>query len=148
MNKEARMFRTWRLRVPAAMLALALVGCGRAGPPISSVSGKVTLNGKPVTNADICFASPEGYGASARLSANGEFRLGSQYGRGIPRGQYRVSIVPRRSETGPSPFDPAPSGPKALKTSSEIPGKYQDMATSGLTANVDREQCVFTFDLH
>jgi hypothetical protein len=148
MNKEARMLRTWRLRVPAAMLALALVGCGRTGPPIGSVSGKVTLNGKPVTNADICFASPEGYGASARLSANGEFRLGSQYGPGIPLGKYRVSIVPRRSETGPSPFAPTPSGPKASKTPGEVPAKYQNMETSGLTANVDGQQRVFTFDLH
>jgi hypothetical protein len=135
---------SWRVRVAAAMLALVVVGCGRAGPPIAPVSGKVTLNGTPVTNASICFASPDGYGASTLLSADGGFQLGSQYGPGIPHGNYRIAIVPLR-EDGPMP---TPSGTGASKALSEIPKKYQNMQTSGLMANVDGRQRVFTFDLH
>jgi hypothetical protein len=144
MNREAgRMFRTWRIRAPAAMLVLVLVGCDRARPPIGSVSGKVTLNGKPVTKAEICFASDDGYGASTPLSSDGGFQLGSQYGRGIPLGSYRVAVVPLRDQGAPG----TPMTTRASTKPSEIPTKYQDMMSSGLTAKVDGQQRVFTFDL-
>ena len=103
-----------------AAIGLLIAGCGRAGPPIAPVSGTVRMNGKPLTEGNVCFASAEGFAASAPVKPDGTFRLGSQYGKGIPLGTYRVTVVPPAPE-GPVPM--IPTAATAKQRPSMIPSK-------------------------
>ena len=122
-------------------LLLLLAGCGTSGTAIAPVSGRVTLDGKPLAQGVVCFVSPAGYASSAPLQPDGSFRLVSQYGKGIPPGDYRVAIAPA------SDLAAMDMTGKTPKTASEIPAKYQSVTTSGLSATVDGQHGVFTFSL-
>ena len=138
---------TIRCLPPLALLLAAIVlgvtGCDR-GPPISEVSGKVTFQGQPVSEGVINFASESGFGAQARLAADGSYSLRSHHGKGIPLGSYKVSIAP-------PPFDPVPadlSKPPAERPQyPDIPARYRSFDTSGLTAEVREGGNVFEFDM-
>jgi hypothetical protein len=70
-----------RLRVLIVFGLLGAAGCG--GQKYAPVSGRVTLNGKPLANATVEFqpATPPGTayapapGSSGKTNANGEYRL-------------------------------------------------------------------------
>jgi hypothetical protein len=125
-----------------AFLAFA-GGCGSSGPPIVSVSGKVTLDGMPLTEGVISFISKSGHVSSAPIASDGTFQLVSQYGKGIPLDGYSVSILPRQ-ELDPTKISMAGN---TVKTNSRLPMKYQNPAISGLTANVNGSSSKFTFNL-
>ncbi len=58
------------------LLLVAVAGCGEKNPPTGKVTGKVTLDGKPVEGAVVTF-TPEGGGnpAVGRTKADGTFSL-------------------------------------------------------------------------
>jgi len=108
-------------------LVLAAIGCG--GPSSSSVSGKVTLSGQPVTKATVNFYNPtSGVAASAELGADGAYKIAEN----LPPGSYKVSIVPLADVSRP----PMPGQAAAPAAPSPVPGKYQSDASSGLTADI------------
>ena len=111
----------------AAATTLAFVGCG--GPASSSVSGKVTLSGQPVTKATVNFFNPTtGVAASAELGADGAYKITEN----LPAGSYKVSIVPLADASRP----PMPGQEATSAAVSPVPGKYQSDASSGLTADI------------
>jgi hypothetical protein len=128
-------------------LALALVvvagagGCGGAdpGPKVFPVTGTVTSQQKPVTGGSILFMSDKGLAATAELDAAGHYKVSTQYGSGLPAGAYKVSISP--------PPPPLNSLPEKEDSHPEIPKKYRDLGTSGLTAVVKEGSNDFPFDL-
>ncbi|MCD4728467.1 MAG: hypothetical protein K8R46_12440, partial [Pirellulales bacterium] len=84
--------RHFALVIPVIVLGLA--GCFRSGPTISTVSGKVTVNGQPVTEGVVAFASESGFAIECKLAADGAYALHSHHGKGIPLGPYKVTIAP------------------------------------------------------
>ena len=105
--------------------ACSWIGCGQ-GNPTGSISGKVTHNGEPLTTGVVMFLdSDAGIGASAELDADGVYEVLS-----LPTGQYQVAI---QAPPAPSPEEVA-SGAQLEKL--EIPDKYLDPQTSGLTATI------------
>ena len=124
---------------------MILTGCGRSdGPRLGQVSGTVTLNGKPVSNGVVTFMSEEGFGASAPLNAEGNYTLRSQYGVGIPLGNYKVIVAPPSAQAQDLA---APSGQPTAQTASEIPKKYHEFATSGFEFKIERGKQEFDLDL-
>lgn len=117
----------------ASMIGLCvLAGCGAQARPIQSVSGKVTLDGKPVPAGVVNFVSAGGFAASSTIK-DGAFSISrSQYGSGIPLGDYMVAIE------SPPPPDPLAKSSPAATITVQIPRKYRDPATSGLTAKVEK----------
>jgi len=100
-------------------------GCGPGAPPTGSISGKVTFKGEPVTTGVITLVNDEaGLGASGELDASGNFRIDS-----IQTGQYKVAVY--------RPPPPPESNVDLKNWKLSIPGKYQDIETSGLTATVN-----------
>ena len=106
----------WRPRpvaLTATLLLLTLSGCG--GVLDSSVSGTVTLDGKPLRmeagTGTVSF-HPEGGGpaAQARIGADGRFVLKTGSGEGLPSGDYVVTVV----ATG--------AGPKTPRNGVPMPG--------------------------
>jgi hypothetical protein len=81
------------LRTAAITLAL-LTGCSPSGPELSTVSGTVTYDGKPIDQAAIMFQPSSGRPAMGRTDADGHYLLEYTRERGgtIP-GQSQVFIT-------------------------------------------------------
>src|SRR5262245_25108766 len=90
-------------------VAVALSGCGRWGA--APVSGKVTLNGKPLANAKVTFQPIGTGGKEAGPASVGETNAAGEYtltmirkgGAGAVVGKHRVTITALQ---GPAP-DPS-----------------------------------------
>jgi hypothetical protein len=66
--------RAWTLALSGCAL-LGLAGCGPDGPEIAYVSGRVTLDGKPLAGASIVFIPENGRPSGARTDPNGNYVL-------------------------------------------------------------------------
>ena len=107
------------------------VGCGSGGPQMGSVSGKVTYEGQPLTAGIVTFVDDEiGSGASAKLDASGNYHIPS-----VRIGEYTVAVQNM----------PPPPGGKFVEL--DIPDKYQDLESSGLTATVEEGKNIADFSL-
>ncbi len=142
MSMKRQMAIHWVSFGAGAIVALAIAGCGKQAPPIAPVTGKVTYEGKPLPGrAVIHFMSEGGFGSSCELQPDGTFRLGSEYGKGILPGNYKVSIAPPI----PSPLDTKAA---VQPTYYYIPQKYRDFGTSDLTAEITADGTNdFPFDM-
>jgi hypothetical protein len=84
----------WGLCYWFLLLGLFIGGCRKSGPELAPVSGRVTLNGKPLEKADVVFQPDNGKSpASGRTDAEGRYELA--YKRGVmggPVGQNTVRI--------------------------------------------------------
>jgi hypothetical protein len=64
--------RFYRCLAGLLLLALLLPGCGKGGPKVVPVSGRVTMDNKPLANADVTFSPAEsGSSKSANLESSG-----------------------------------------------------------------------------
>jgi hypothetical protein len=119
----------------AMMVIAATVGCGRAD--MGRVSGLVTFGGKPVADAVVSFRPQNRPMAFGRTDATGRFTLNTySKGDGAVKGVNRVSIEPwtPAPEAVPEPGqDPRPW--KDLERA-DIPKKFRQEETSGLTVEV------------
>jgi hypothetical protein len=90
-------------------------GCGKDGPELAPVTGRVTLDGKPLASADVEF-QPEGRlpPSVGHTDADGRFEL--MYKRGINGarlGQHTVRVTVSKSVVPNAPLIP----PRYNKTS-------------------------------
>jgi hypothetical protein len=135
-----------------AVTGIVAAGCGsqeRTGSdPVFPVSGVITYRGKPVAQADVTFFNAEkNRSAFGKTNPNGEYKLTTfSANDGAVEGQHVVTVVKleQATETAPAAaieseaYVPPGIGqstePKPPK--SDLPEKYADQATSGLTATV------------
>ena len=119
----------------AMMVIAATVGCSRAD--MGRVSGVVTFGGKPVADAVVSFRPKNRPMAAGRTDATGRFTLNTySKGDGVVKGVNHVSIEPwtPAPEAVPEPGqDPRPW--KDLERA-DIPKKFRQEETSGLTVEV------------
>lgn len=129
------------LSLLVAALCCPLSSCRRgASVSISPVTGHVTLGGKPLANAEIFFEDRKlGFGAMAIVAEDGSYTLRSQYGNGIPPGDYAVSISPGSTR---DQFD------RPVTSKVTVPEKFQRSQTSGLSASVKQGKNNFDFNLN
>lgn len=136
-----------------AALALTLLGCGRSGPAYWPISGKVTFQGKPVGSASIRFCnSKAGIDVVELLDANGQYTVVTGDRKGIPEGQYEVAVMPKldfsNAKCDENGLPVRSTMPSALERNPpNIPTKYHDPATSGLTLTVKAEPNTFDVDM-
>ena len=76
------------------ILMTCFAGCGKAGPELAPVSGRVTVDGQPMENVDVTFQPDEMRPASyGRTDADGHYELGYKRGvQGALLGQHTVRI--------------------------------------------------------
>jgi hypothetical protein len=125
-------------------MGLMLSGCGHSGVNLHPVSGKVTLQGKPVAAGFIRFSNPQaGVDIMAPLHSDGSYAVALAQGAGLPEGNYQVAVAPPRNEV---PLGPIKTHPKP-KIYRDIPEKYRSPSTSGLTLTVKSDNGPFNVDM-
>ena len=118
--------------LPAALilaLGVGLIGCGGGGPATGQVSGKVTFEGKAVSDARITFYSKSGAADEAELSKDGSYSMP----RPLPVGDYQVTLIPsivRKQVGGKGPV----VGEE--REAPEIPQKYRTIGSTDLKTTV------------
>jgi hypothetical protein len=130
------------LRPAIAAVLVFFSGCGSKGPEIASVSGRVTMDDKPLAHATIVFSPENGRPAGARTDENGNYVLNFTEGRrGAIPGPNTVQITtvrdPEQDENG-----------KVVRPGSKeiVPMEYN--AASKLTFTVEpKKKNVANFDL-
>lgn len=114
------------------VLCVAVAGCGSSYQmETARVSGRVTLDGKPVGPCTIVFTPPQGRAASGPVDSEGTFTL-STYGAGDGAivGTHRVSVFVATSDETDSRHEKP----------SLIPEHYASPASSGLVYEVQPSQ--------
>jgi hypothetical protein len=121
------------------LASVALCGCNTAKKEATGqVSGKVTLQGKPVTVGIVQFYNSQaGSGASAELDETGSYKLATP----IKVGDYQVAVQPPKA---PSPME-MNKGAKAK--ASPVPVKFHHATSSGLKTTVKEGQNQADFTL-
>ena len=127
--------------LPLAGLVLASSGCGPGGPTISHVSGRVTMDGKPLANATVVFIPENGRPAGANTDADGNYVLNFGSGRrgAIPgKNTIRITTVREASQD---------ENGKSIPGSGErVPDKYNGNSTLEFTVEPNKRN-VANFDL-
>jgi len=93
------------------LVSLGLVGCSDQYAGRQAVSGKVTLDGKPLKDGIVMFEGLEGQdtGGNATLK-DGQYSIPREHG--LKAGKYRVRITAGDGKTAVNPVDPnSPPGP-------------------------------------
>jgi hypothetical protein len=121
-----KLLRTFRGMLPC-MLLVAFAGCG--GKP-ATVSGVVTLDGKPLERGSVGFTPISGgMRAAGVIDGEGRYTLSTNRDMGLEIGEYAVTVVSR--EPGPENAQGPPMpGPYIT------PQHYAVESTSGLKFNV------------
>lgn len=105
---------------------ISFAGCD-TGPQTYQVTGTISYQGKPVSGGLINFRPPKGQ------PLGGAIKEGGTYSFSLPAGQYQVRIeTPPKIPEGWKEGDPDPMlGPL------EVPAKFAQFGSSGLTLSVD-----------
>ncbi|QEG36418.1 hypothetical protein Pr1d_37320 [Bythopirellula goksoeyrii] len=110
--------------------ALLLVGCG--GKP-ASVSGTVTLDGKPLERGVVGFAPVNGgMRAAGMIQSDGSYVLSTNRDSGLETGDYLTTVSSREPGTVPAQGGPPMPGPYIT------PRRYAISSTSGLQFKVEK----------
>jgi hypothetical protein len=138
-----------------ALLAALVVGCSNDTPTLVPVSGRLTLDGKPLVGKTLKFL-PEpgtpGQGSGATTNAAGEYTLlavrpgAIRDEHGALPGTYRVVVVepmfpvntPAQDVNDPTPT-PAIGVPAPVRKKQEIPITYTNADTTPLRIEVPKE---------
>jgi len=112
------------------LLAMSFAGCGKTGPEVAPVTGRITLDGKPLANADVLF-QPDGSKppSAGRAGADGHYELA--YKRGVMGGMLgqntvRITIS---SDVVPNP----PNIPARYNTETELTKKSNPVRTNSIS---------------
>jgi hypothetical protein len=140
-------FREVCRRMRSALLGLTCLLCLGCGSNMASVSGAVTLDGKPLAGNErlrgtVQFMPEDGHGTTAvgYLDENGHYVLSSGSRAGVLPGKYLVTVSATEIIPPKIPGE-APGG--RLVT----PSRYADVKNSGFTAEVVHGRNTFDYDL-
>ena len=110
--------------IACCLVGVACVGCGPSGPPLGTVSGTVTMDGKPLENALVTFTPVEpGRGSTGVTDASGKYELAFIDGKGATVGSHKVSVT---------------SAPKAAAPAKEIRSDSPEYMNQGSSADYDK----------
>jgi hypothetical protein len=144
------------------------IGCGGR---MSTVEGKVTLDGTPVEGASVSFVPEDAKGQPANgiTDASGTFTLKTGTKSGVAPGNYKVVVVKTPQATGFDPGKMKPGSPEAQEEmkknmakmgpgtggkasgpqgpKNELPEKYSDASKTPLKATVPLSERPYKADL-
>lgn len=110
-----------------------LSGCG--GTYDSTVSGVVTLDGKPVPRGTVAFRPVDkGPSVFGLIQSDGSYSLRVGQEEGLPPGEYKVTIAANEESTQKNPESSSPPKPGKPIT----PAWYKSPKTSGLNFTIKK----------
>jgi hypothetical protein len=113
-----------------AFVGVMLFGCG-SYEARGRVVGKVTFQGKVVSEGQVIFSNQnKGIHITTELKPEGSYEVRMAKGVGLPIGTYSVCVCP------PPLVPKGVFDPMTVEPYSNIPEKYRDASTSGLTLTV------------
>jgi hypothetical protein len=131
------------------LLGLLLGGVGCGGRAKGTVSGKITVNGKPLSRGLITFLSQVGTKDPHNAAIiNGEYKTDP-----IPVGPAKILVVPALRTPSEQPPEEAKGGDRlprsrpTAKTADAVPEKYQSGNTSPLEMTIKPGENDFSKDL-
>ncbi|HTM54567.1 MAG TPA: carboxypeptidase regulatory-like domain-containing protein [Pirellulales bacterium] len=124
-----------------AGLALVCAGCASSGPDIAYVTGRVTMDGKPLAHATVVFVPENGRPAGATTDSDGNYVLNFSEGRrGAIPGTSTVRIMTFRDA------DQDEDGQTIAGSPETVPSQYNTEST--LTFDVQpKKKNVANFEL-
>jgi len=126
-------------------------GCAR---PLSTVSGRVYLQGQPVTAGSVVFYCEGQVIVRGQIGSDGAYSIPN-----VPRGDVRIAVVPParlpepfRRQLATPPIHDGPVSPEFVPSmkfdkSQAIPKRFSMPEESGLVLNVDRRATEFDIQL-
>jgi len=152
------------LNLSVVFLCLVIAGCGGpSGPDLVECSGTVTFKGDPLAGATVTFMVPNSPIAMGVTGSDGKFVITTGGRPGAPVGDAKVGVVKitaaQEAMQTASPDDMRKMAETAMAKGnksqtyempkSEIPEKYTNPQSSGLTATIstDPTKNVFVFPL-
>ncbi|HEY1191646.1 MAG TPA: hypothetical protein VGE74_28695 [Gemmata sp.] len=108
------------------VFAATVAGGCSGDKPSGSVSGVVKYKGSPLAAGEVNFISKTGAAASAKIDANGQFKVANP----MPVGEYRAYVAP------PIPEPQAPGTKVTAAPKFELPAKFRDPSSSGVVVEV------------
>ena len=140
---------------------LVLAGCSKSnkGPvfDLTPVAGTVTLDGKPLPDAEVAFylqgTAPTGYyGSAARTDAEGKYQLLTGVAQGALPGNYKVTVSRITDSNGGAVKLEEGMDLEQLKmlgqAKESLPPNYTDLSQTVLTTTVEKEKSDgYNFDL-
>jgi hypothetical protein len=138
-----------------ALLA-TLAGCGPRGPVLGQVSGTVTLDGRPLDQGTIIFEATGLRPATARI-LDGRIveATTNRPNDGVPVGHQRIAVFSRAQAVVADPRAPSErtgpgtaAFPPSMGGRSLLPARYNDPATSGLSATIQAGSNSLSLELH
>jgi hypothetical protein len=130
-----------RIGVVALSLLLVVAGCSRGGPEIAYVTGRVTMDGKPLANAAVVFIPENGRPAGATTDADGNYVLNFTQGRrGAIPGKNLIRISTNREAQQDA------SGKTIPGSRETVPAKYNTNTTLEFTVEPKKKN-VANFEL-
>jgi hypothetical protein len=112
----------------AAVILVAVAGCGEKGVQKVTINGTISYRGRPVSSGILRFVGPEGAYSAAVIQADGSFIITD-----VVPGEVKVGVMEAPQSSGSSSGAQTP-GPKAPPVS--LPEKYRDPENSGLTYTI------------
>jgi len=118
-----------------ALGAIVSLGCSDGRPARVPVSGRVVIDGKPLSCGFVRLISPTTRPAGGQIGSDGRFHLGCFDERdGAPLGTHKVTVTAQKV------LD-------SRRTRWLAPKKYVDPETSGLTATISGPTDALTIEL-
>lgn len=122
-------------------LLIAVAGCSSGGPDIAYVTGRVTMDGKPLANAAVVFIPENGRPAGATTDADGNYVLNFTQGRrGAIPGKNLIRVSTQREAQEDASGKPIPASRET------VPAKYNTNTSLEFTVEPKKKN-VANFDL-
>jgi hypothetical protein len=148
-------------------LGMAIAGCGPGGPSLYKAGGTVTYNGQPVSGANVTFQYEDGNSASGVTDAAGKYTLtylGNPKGAAVGKCMVSVSKIAAIAGAPSGSSAEASKDPAAIMKmmqgmgeaqmkgeagppKNELPAKYVDFKTSGLSFEITTDEAKNNFEI-
>lgn len=141
------------------VMVAALLGCGPSGPELGRVTGRVMMEGQPVTAGSVSFWPGDGRPARGSIAEDGTYELTTfKRNDGALVGEHRVTIkatrlsepVPELDSTAAEIAHFSRKGAKRIRAAHVtwvVPEEYSEVDTSPLVATVVSGQNELDFSI-
>ena len=137
------------------LLFVEFVGCGPSGPKTYPVTGKVTIDGKPLANCRIDFLPVDSanQAASGQIGADGTYTLytGTTGAPGAMPGKYKVVLTPEAGDDasymGGEESENDVGAEPTIAESGVVPKEYMDASTTPKEVEVTAGQNTINIEI-